>query len=306
MKPQRWTGEHVVAVVEVLCGVLVAVWLSILGGGSVLLTVFGLVVGAALVAWGIRRWRRANRAAVPDPEPTPTPTTTQPTTTAPVERPRPVTLSPDGEREAARVVTVLADAGVFAPDAPDPADLHAPLADYGEPVTAEGVLSALEEASYYVPGFDAARYTANLAFHDSHGEQFVSTVDEQVADLVRLAGGGLDDVSADVALADSGNSPRIPTRIRLRIGADEQVLAYDGAAKYLSTVVHAALARASRERRTGRRLAWLWSDQGVWISSLPDGAVAPLNGTLGRAAGEGWEWVDEQDPIAAGDMYPVR
>jgi hypothetical protein len=75
------------------------------------------------------------------------------------------------------------------------------------------------------------------------------------------------------------------------------VLAYDGAGKYLSTVVHVALARILRERRTGRRLAWLWR-------ALPAGGVGKLNTALGPAAGEGWEWVDEQEPVAAGETYP--
>jgi hypothetical protein len=93
----------------------------------------------------------------------------------------------------------------------------------------------------------------------------------------------------------------VATRIRLADGGAERVLDYAGAAKYLSTVLHVSLARVLHERGTGRRLAWLWSDQGVWLSGLRDGGVDELNAALGRAAGEGWEWVDEQPPIAAGD-----
>jgi CHASE2 domain-containing sensor protein len=70
-----------------------------------------------------------------------------------------------------------------------------------------------------------------------------------------------------------------------------------------STVVHVALSQLLRERRTGRRLAWLWNDQGVWLSGLSDGAVGRLNAALKSAAGEGWEWVDERDPVAAGGTY---
>jgi hypothetical protein len=54
------------------------------------------------------------------------------------------------------------------------------------------------------------------------------------------------------------------------------VLAYDGAVKYLSTELHVALARI----------------------------VERLNAALGAAAGAGWEWVDEQAPTAAGEMFP--
>ena len=96
----------------------------------------------------------------------------------------------------------------------------------------------------------------------------------------------------------------MPTRLRLTTDADEQVLAYGGAGKYLSTVVHVALARILRSRQTGRRLAWLWDHQGVWLSGLADGMVERLNTARGPAEGEGWQWVDEQEPTAAGEMYP--
>jgi hypothetical protein len=43
----------------------------------------------------------------------------------------------------------------------------------------------------------------------------------------------------------------------------------------------------------------------VWLSGLPDGSVDRLNTALGAAAAEGWQWVDEQEPVAAGQMYPA-
>ncbi|MDF3051635.1 MAG: hypothetical protein K0R87_3273 [Pseudonocardia sp.] len=64
-----------------------------------------------------------------------------------------------------------------------------------------------------------------------------------------------------------------------------------------------ALARILRARRTGHRLAWLWCDQGVWLSRLRDGEVDRLNIALGRASAEGWAWADEQPPIAAAEIY---
>lgn len=111
-------------------------------------------------------------------------------------------------------------------------------------------------------------------------------------------------MTVSVELAERPGPARRPTCIRLTTDAGEQVLAYDGAGTFLSTVVHVALARTLRARRTGRRLAWLWDDQGVWLSGLTDGTVERLNAALGPAAGEGWEWVDEQEPTAAGEMYP--
>ena len=89
---------------------------------------------------------------------------------------------------------------------------------------------------------------------------------EQVGDFVRLAGGGLDGVTATVDFTDRAGSGRVRTVVRLVDDGAEQVLTYDGAAKYLSTEVHVALARLLRERATGLRLAWLWSDQGGWLS----------------------------------------
>ena len=179
-----------------------------------------------------------------------------------------------------------------------------PVADRGEPITADGVLAALDEAPFHVPGFDAASHLANLAFHVSHGEQLAEDLRAQVDDLVRLAGGGLPGTAVAVELTERAGPARVPTRLRLTTDAEEQVLTYDGAGKYLSTVVHVALARILRARRTGRRLAWLWDDQGVWLSGLTDGTVERLNAALGPAAGDGWEWVDEQEPTAAGEMYP--
>jgi hypothetical protein len=299
--PPRWTLHHYVALLDVVCAVAVAIGTVVLGASAPTLRdaafplLLGVCVVAVLVRWAVRSWRDGGRkaegvASTPPPPP-------------PVRPADPPRLSPEGERELARVVGVLAVAGVFAPRVPEPADLRSPVADRGEPVTADGVLAALDEADYYVPGFDAAAYSANLALHVSHGEQFAEVLREQVGDLVRLAGGGLDEVTATVDLMDRTGTARVPTVVRLVVDGAEQVLAYDGAVKYLSTEVHVALARLLRERATGLRLAWLWSDQGVWLSGLPDGAVDGLNTALGAAAGEGWQWVDEQEPVAAGEMY---
>ena len=282
-----------VAAVELVCAVVAVVWLSAGAEGSAVVVGLGVAVAAVLVTSAVRRWRRADRAP-------------RPATPSPPSGPRrPPPLSADGERELGRVVRVLADAGVFAPRVPDPADLRGPVADHGEPVTAAAVLAALHEADYYAPGFDASAYSAHLAFHDSHVEQFADVLQDQVDDLVRLSGGALADVAVAVELGGRAGSARVPTRIRLTVDGAGTVLAYDGAGKYLSTVVHVALAGILSARATGRRLAWLWNDQGVWLTALPDGAVDELNTALGPAAGEGWEWVDEQEPTAAGEMYPA-
>ena len=192
---------------------------------------------------------------------------------------------------------------MFTPEAPDPADLRQPVADQGEPVTLESVLTALDEVAHYSPGVDAAVYSANLAFHASDVEQSAAVIEGHVDDIVRLADGGLADVSAAVELVEREGTARVPTTVRLSVAGAERVLAYDGAATDLCTVVHVALALILRERRTGRRLAWFWSDQGVWLSGLPDGMVGDLNTALGPAARAGWEWVDEDAPTTADDLY---
>lgn len=334
--PRRWTVDHAVAVFEVVCAVVVVVWMGALGlevvatpDRTVVDRAFpflvGLVAGALLLRGAARSWRAGIRAAdgpaddeydddADDEDPLGRSVGDEDAAdreagragAAPPTDGPPPPLSPDGERELARVVAVLAGAGVFAPRVPDPVDLRGPVADSGEPVTAYDVLSALHEAEYHVPGFDAAAYSANLAFHADQVEQLVDGLRGHVDDLVRLAGGALADVSATVDLAWRTDTPRVPTTVRLRIGDEERVLAYDGAAKYLSTVVHVALARLLRERGTGLRIASLWSDGGIWLTALPDGGVERLNAALGPAAGEGWEWVDGQEPNAAGEGYPPR
>jgi hypothetical protein len=312
MIPPRLTFRHMVAVVELTCGVVAAAWLILLGieaevagpaGPSLLDRSFPFLPGAAVgvgLAWmAVRSWRAANKEARQPAGPAPPQNLAAPAPSPARRAPDP--LSPDGARELARAVAVLASAGVLAPHAPEPEQLREAVADHGEPVTADVVLAAMAEADWFRPSFRVSEYPANLAFHDSHGEQLAEVLRAQVEDIVRLAAGGLAGVSAVIEIRYPEDAGPVATRIRLADGGAERVLDYAGAAKYLSTVLHVSLARVLHERGTGRRLAWLWSDQGVWLSGLRDGGVDELNAALGRAAGEGWEWVDEQPPIAAGD-----
>ncbi|MDD7916850.1 hypothetical protein [Actinomycetospora callitridis] len=203
----------------------------------------------------------------------------------------PPALSKHGYEELARIVEILGRAGILAPRLPDPADLRESVADAGEPVTAGTVLGALQEAEYWHPGVDADEYLAALAFHDGHGEQLADTVAGHVDDLARLVG---DALTVRLEHLEIGERHRIA----LRLGDDVHDLDYRGAAKYPSTVVHLTVARAAHAR--GRRLAWLWVDQGVWITALRGGTtVEALNAEL--AGSEPWEWVDEQPPTAAGE-----
>lgn len=91
-----------------------------------------------------------------------------------------------------------------------------------------------------------------------------------------------------------------PGHLLITVDGAERAFEQIGAPKYLSTGLHAALATVLRERGSGYRFAWLWSDQGCWITLLPDGAVAALNAELQPAAGEAWSWIDEDPPLDAG------
>lgn len=200
----------------------------------------------------------------------------------------PPELSESGRAELARIVGVLADAGILAPTAPDPDDLAEATADAGEPVTAGTVLGAVQEADFWHPGFDADAHLANLAFHDGHVEQFADTLTEQVDDLARLTGEAVR--LERVEVSDVGEH-----RLRLHLADGTHDLAYRGHVKYLSTVLHVTIARAA-----GVRLAWLWVDQGVWITALRGTTVEALNARLDPPEHEGWSWVDEAEPLAAG------
>jgi len=224
----------------------------------------------------------------------------KPSGSAPVHHKGPLPeLSASRQADVRRVVRVMAEQGVFAPDAPDPALLYAGAAEMDESVKPDTILSILEETSYYHPGFDPAAWMANLAMHDSKAEQDEA---EQIADLVRLAGRGLD--VRDVRIDHSAEvDRRIPVTIAMTVNGEPLSLAYAGDAKYLSTHIHHALATRLDAANTGRRLAWLWTDQGAWISALPDGAVEALNATLKLTPQSRccWEWVSDAAPMGAGD-----
>lgn len=199
--------------------------------------------------------------------------------------------------EVRRIVDVLRGAGVLTAVPPE-----GELPD-GDDVLAADVLSAAyEQLCVRAPlHVDPVAELGPVAFHDSHVEQLTDSLAHQVADLVRL--GGLDDVTVDVELDDRSPTAVVPTTLRITDGTGVRTATYAGAAKYLSTVVHVELARLLHRRSTGTRLAWTWNDQGVWLTALTGVTVDELNTALGPAAGDGFTWVDQEEPIAAGEMY---
>ena len=216
-------------------------------------------------------------------------------------------LAPARKGLVRRVVSLMEQEGLFAPEVPDPALLFSGVADWDGPVTQEAVLNAAAEADYWHPDCNPAAWFANLVSHGSHSEQFADVLRAQIADLVRLAGGALTvrDLAIDLAVLD-GRGPMPPCTIAMTVNGAAVTLRYAPAAKYLSTHLHVTLARALRTAGVGRRLAWLWTDQGPWIACLRDGAVERLNAGPGhdRQGYGGWSWIDEADPIAAGDPPP--
>jgi hypothetical protein len=306
-------------------GAAVAGWLAVAFGG------LGVVVSAAaLIGWIAPRepddpWARATGSALSAGYLAPGPKL--PPGFDASAGPAP-TLDPAGLARVAHIVATLHAAGVLAPSAPDPVLLQESVADHldlqheddesghpddpddpddlddpgadGVPVTA--VLAAVLEASYYHPEFRCEDHSANLVLHSSHTEQLAETLEAQIADLVRLARGAIvvDVQGVDQEFAADG-APGDRTRIRLSVDGAAQVLDYAGASKHLSTVLHVRLARALRDAGAGLRLAWLWDDQGTWVTVLGGVGVDRLNADLGLDpdVDDVWEWIDEQEPVAA-------
>jgi hypothetical protein len=170
--PRRWTMGQGIGVFELACAVVAVGYAFAVGiegevagtpGRSVLDRIFPFLLGAAgggvLIMLAVRSWRAANRQSDAGQ------LTAEPRPARPAQ---PLTV--DEKREVARVVDVLAAAGVFVPRPPDPAQLHEAVAEADELVAVDVVLAAMAEADRYEPDFRASDHCANLAFHDSHVE----------------------------------------------------------------------------------------------------------------------------------------
>lgn len=316
----RRRRELALATVELACGVIAAGYLVVVGvtaesarsagrspvDRAVPFVLAGLVA-TVLGIVAVRSLRRAGGQVdhVPGPPAGATLPGRGPAATNPVPdaAPRasgpPPTLSAEGRRELDRLVGALAGLGLLAPRVPDPRDLEEAVADSGEPVRVDAVLGGLHEAAFWRPGFRAEEHLAALAFHDSHAEQWADVLRDQVDDLARLVGDAPAVRLEGLELEPAG--PVVRTRIRLSLDGDSQGLDYAGEVKWLSTELHVSVARALRSAAgadpDAPRLAWRWTDQGVWLAALPAGTAA---GQLDAAGG--WEWVDEQEATAAGDV----
>jgi hypothetical protein len=201
------------------------------------------------------------------------------------------------------ILDVLCASGVLAGPSPDPAYLYPGVVEEGLPVRVEGVLATVWEAAVLYADMRLEDYTHNLVRHDFQVEQFADALEKQVADLARLTTGMLRVVVERIEQTTTADGLR--TRVWMRIDGVLRVLDYLGHPKRLSTVIHVEVARALRACGSSRRMAWLWSDQGQWITTLAMD-VEQLNAELGIGPDapdcfSWWEWVDEATPLAAGD-----
>lgn len=215
-------------------------------------------------------------------------------------------LSGEGIARVDELVDLLAQAGVLAPERPEPWLLYPAVADLGEPVTALGVLRSLGDVGFWFPGTDPGRYTANLAHHETHVEQWEDTLTDQVADLARLAGGtAAVEVVAVRQTLETDGPLRVPTRIDLTVAGQPLTVSYLGSAKALSTVLHVELARHLRAAGAPRRIAGLWDDGALLLTGLPEQDLDRLDAALGLPPADpmgwgGWTWIEDTEPYAAG------
>jgi hypothetical protein len=71
-------------------------------------------------------------------------------------------LSANKQAQVRRIVKALADAGIFAPAAPEPRYAYPGQADFGGKVTVDSVITALAEAHVYFPDDDHSQWQDNL------------------------------------------------------------------------------------------------------------------------------------------------
>jgi hypothetical protein len=254
--------------------------LNWIGWASLAFGALGLFASVALVmGWQIG----------PQPRHRPGRTLTRP---KPVHHKGPLpALSPARQGQVRRAVQVMADAGVFAPTAPDPAILYPGVAEQDETVKPDTILLALVEANYYHPDFDPASCMANLAQHDMQVEAFADYYEMVIADLVRLSRGAL--TVTDLAVTQTG-SPQgdrmVRTTVTMTVNGEPLTLEADHHIKYFDPFIHEALAA---RMPADLRLGWLWVDQGAFVTALVPGAVEAMN-TAFKLTDKSrcqWEWI---------------
>lgn len=212
-------------------------------------------------------------------------------------------LSAKGRKQLERAVSVLGSLGIFSPDCPEPDMLQEAVADYGEPVTVESVLHALDEADYYHPDFEKRRYIANLMFLSADTEQTPELIQHQVVEIARLCGETQRSEAPVVKMAEN-----FLTSITFVLQNDAIRIDYEGFAKNLSLTPFIEIAKRFQVLGTGRRLACIWSDQGLFVSTIADGKLDDLNKALGKGltANFTFGWLDEEQPLDAETITAIK
>lgn len=189
-------------------------------------------------------------------------------------------IPPARQDDIRHVVAALASHGVFAPQVPDAALLFAGTPDFGGGATPEGIFGALSELHYYHPDVDDAAFFGNLVLHPSHAEQNADTIAEQIADFEQLTGGGLAITTTRIAWPADDALATQDVVVELMIAGEPVTLHWRSAAKYLSTTLHTAIALRYQALNRGDAIATYWTDRGVWLMRLRDGAAQALNSEL--------------------------
>ncbi|MFL9839504.1 hypothetical protein ABS767_00890 [Sphingomonas sp. ST-64] len=207
-------------------------------------------------------------------------------------------LSVNKQVQVRRVVKVMAQAGVFATTPPDPALLYAGAAEMGWSIQPDVILLALQEADYYHPGFDPAPHFATLAFHDIQVETPAERIEAMIRDLERLSVGAL--VIADLRVAQDivdADARTVRTSATLTINGMPLSVTEDHHFNYFPLGLHRALAA---HMPPDRRFAWLWVDQGAFVTALPPRAVEAMNEALKLTPKSRcfWDWITDIDPPA--------
>lgn len=261
------------------------------------LSVFGVVAmrlqKTGRMIWGVKSWHDAKHLTTMPPNEAEANRATQAAALARAPIPA---LSPYGAKQLKRAVSVLGSFGVFLPETPMVVYLQESVADYGEPVTLEAVLFALEEANYYHSDLDITRYTANLIFIPSKTEQFKETIETQLRDIIGI-------YKSTVAITDLNVSISDIHRISIRMMLNGECFEcdYKGFPKYLSSTPFVKTAKWLHALGSGERLACFWSDQGAHITCISANALHELNSALGKGllANSTFTWLDEEESFDA-------
>lgn len=218
----------------------------------------------------------------------------------PVHRKGPLPeLSAGKQAQLRRVVRAMADAGVFAPQTPDPAMLYAGAAEMGWSIQPDVVLFALMEADYYHPGFDSAPCLANIVLHDMQVETPAERIEAMIRDLERLSAGAL--AIADLAVTQDIVDPAartVRTTASMTINGELLHFAEEHPFKYFPLGLHPAIAAHLPPHI---RFATLWVDQGAFVTALAPGAVEAMNAKLRLTENSRciWDWIEPAPSGAA-------